>query len=89
MPNAILLPQKEGVCNYHLLITKSLTCIVNASSIPITGRFRRLGQCFLDWATAVVGEGDACQLSVSFTYHSSGPINETLAQSTEFDGTVV
>ena len=25
-------------------------------------------------------------LSVSFTYHSSGPIYETLAQSTEFDG---
>ena len=40
----------------------------------------------VDWATAAVGEGDTCQLSVSFTYHSSGPIYETLAQSTEFDG---
>ena len=52
-----------------------------------TGRFRRLGRCFIDWATAVVGEGDTCQLSVSFNYHSSGPIYETLAQSTEFHGT--
>jgi len=26
-----------------------------------------------DWATAVVDEGDTCQLNVSFTYHSSGP----------------
>ena len=51
-----------------------------------TGRFRRLGQCFIDWATAAVGEGDTSQLSVSFTYHSSGPIYETLAQSMELDG---
>ena len=49
-----------------------------------TGRFRRLGGCFIDWATAVGGEGD--QLSVSFTYHSSDPIYETLDQSTEFEG---
>ena len=27
-----------------------------------------------DWATAVVGEGDTCQLHGSFTYHSNGPI---------------
>ena len=52
----------------------------------ITGRFRKLGRCFIDWATAVVGKGDTSQLSVSFTYPSSGPIYETLAQSTEFDG---
>ena len=52
-----------------------------------TGRFHRLGRCFTDWATAVVGEGYTCQLSVSFPYHSSGPIYEILAQSTEFDGT--
>ena len=45
-----------------------------------------MGLCFIDWATAVVGEGDTCQLSDSFNYHSSGPIYETLAQSTEFDG---
>ena len=51
-----------------------------------TGEFHRLGRCFVDWATAVVGEGDTCQLSVSLPYHSSGPIYETLAQSTEFDG---
>ena len=25
---------------------------------PYTVEFRRLGQCFLDWATAVVGEAD-------------------------------
>ena len=45
-----------------------------------------MGRCFIDWATVVVGEGDTCQLSVSFTYHSSGPIYETLAQSTKFNG---
>ena len=50
-----------------------------------SGRFRRLGRCFIDWATAVVGEGDPCQLSISFTYHSSGPIFDTMGQSTEFD----
>ena len=44
------------------------------SSVFCTGRFRRLGRCFIDWATAVVGEGDTCQLSVSFTYQSCGPI---------------
>ena len=26
-----------------------------------TERIRRLGQCFMDWATAVVGEGDTSQ----------------------------
>ena len=45
-----------------------------------------MGRSFVDWATAVVDEGDICQPSVSFTYHWSGPIYETLAQSTEFDG---
>ena len=29
--------------------------------ITLTGRFRRLGRCFIDWATAVVSEGDTCQ----------------------------
>ena len=33
---------------------------------------------FIDWATAVVSEGDTCQLFVSFTYYSSGPIYKTL-----------
>ena len=33
------------------------------------GKLTRLGRCFLDWATAVAGEGDTCQLSVSFTCH--------------------
>ena len=51
-------------------------------------RFRRLGRCFIDWASAVVGEGDTCQLSVSFTHHSCGPIYETLAQSAGFNGTL-
>ena len=50
-----------------------------------TVEFNRVGRCFIDWATAV-GEGDTCQLSVSFIYHSSSPIYETLVQSTEFDG---
>ena len=44
------------------------------SSKAYTGRFRRLGRCFIDWASAVVGECDTCQLSVSFTYLSGGPI---------------
>ena len=43
-----------------------------------TGEFRRLGRCTLDWATAVVGEADRERTWVTFTYHSSGPIYETL-----------
>ena len=46
--------------------------------------FPRLGQCFTDWATAVVDEGDKCE-----TCHISGPIYETSAHSTEFVGMVV
>ena len=51
-----------------------------------TVEFRRLGQCFLDWAIAVVGEADRELTCVTLTYHSSGTIYETLSQSTEFDG---
>ena len=51
-----------------------------------TGEFNGLGQCFVDWATAVVDEADTCQLCVSFTSHSSGPNYETSAQSMEFSG---
>ena len=51
-----------------------------------TGEFHRLGRCFVDWAIAAVGEGDTCQLYVSFTRHNSGPICETPAQSMEFSG---
>ena len=51
--------------------------------------FRRLGQCFLDWATAVAGEADRELTCVTFTYHSSGPIYETSAQTTKFAGTVL
>ena len=51
-----------------------------------TVEFRRLDQCFIDWATAVAGEGYTRRLSVTFTYQSSAPIYETLAQSTEFSG---
>ena len=36
-----------------------------------------MGRCFIDWASAVVGEGDTCHLSVSFINHSSGPITES------------
>ena len=39
-----------------------------------TVEFRRLGQCFIDWATAVVGEADRELTCVTLTYHSSGPI---------------
>ena len=41
-----------------------------------TVEFRRLGQCFIDWATAVVGEADRELTCVTLTYHSSGPIYE-------------
>ena len=34
------------------------------------------GQCFIDWATAVVGEADRELTCVTLTYHSSGPIYE-------------
>ena len=43
--------------------------------------FCRLGHCRGE------GEGDTCQLYVSFTRHSSGPICKTPAQSMEFSGT--
>ena len=43
--------------------------------------------CSLDWATAVVGEADRELTWVTFTYHSSGPIYETSAQSMELSGT--
>ena len=49
-----------------------------------TRRFHRLGWSFIDWATTLVDEcGDTCQLTVSFTYYSSGLIYETLAESME------
>ena len=51
-----------------------------------TVEFRRLGQCFIDWATAVVGEADRELTCVILTYHSSGPIYETSAQSTKSPG---
>ena len=51
-----------------------------------TVEFRMLGQCFLEWATAVVGEADRELTCVTLTYHSSGPIYETLAQSMKSPG---
>ena len=39
-----------------------------------TVEIHRLDQCILDWTTAVAGKADTRQLSVSFTYHSSGSI---------------
>ena len=57
-----------------------LTCIMKLVHIK-TVETGLLGD-FVDWVgTTVVGEGDTSQLSVSFTYHSSGPTYETLAQS--------
>ena len=55
------------------LLKKSLELFMKLAWITSTGRFTRLGRCFLDWATAVAGEGDTRQLSVSFTCHGSGP----------------
>ena len=46
-----------------------------------------MGQCFLDWATAVVGEADRELACVTLTYHSSGPSYETLAQCKKSPGT--
>ena len=43
-----------------------LWCFTSKNS---TGEFHRLGRCFVDWAIAAVGEGDTCQLYVSFTRH--------------------
>ena len=74
--------------NFSFTITTNYSMLVIqvAPSNLVTGEFRRLGRCFIDWATAVVSEVDTCQLSVSFTCHSSGPICETSTQSTKFDG---
>ena len=52
-----------------------------------TGEFILLGRCFLDWITAVAGEGDARWLYVSFICHGIGGIQKTSAQSTECFGT--
>ena len=52
-----------------------------------TGELRRLGRSSLDWATVVIGEADRELTWVNFTYHSSGPIYETSAQSMELSGT--
>ena len=46
-----------------------------------------MGQCFIDWASAVAGEADIDLTDVTSTYHGSGPIYETLAQSMELSGT--
>ena len=48
-----------------------------------TVEFRRLGQCFIDWATAAVGEADRELTCVTLTYYSRGPIYETSAQTTK------
>ena len=47
-----------------------------------------MGQCLIDWATAVVGEADRELRCVSFTYHGRDQIYETSAQSTDFPGTL-
>ena len=66
-----------------------MVLIQNTANIPScnTVEFRRLGQCFLDWATAVVGEADRQLTWVTFTNYSSGPIWETSAQSMELSVT--
>ena len=51
-----------------------------------TVEYRKLGQCFIDWATAVVGEADRGLTCVTLIYHSSGPSYETSAQSTKSPG---
>ena len=39
--------------------------IPQVGGVSNTGEFHRLGWCFIDWATAVVGRGDTGQLSAS------------------------
>ena len=39
--------------------------IPQVGGVSNTGKFHRLGWCFIDWATAVVGRDDTGQLSVS------------------------
>ena len=39
--------------------------IPQVAGVRNTGEFHRLGWCFIDWATAVVGRDDTGQLSVS------------------------
>ena len=57
------------------------------NAVKRTGEFPRLGRCFIDWATAVVGEADIELTCVPFTYRGSGPIYETSAESMELSGT--
>ena len=51
-----------------------------------TGEFHRLGRRFIDWATAVASEADIDLTDVTSTYHGSGPIYKTSAQSMELSG---
>ena len=53
-----------------------------------TVEIHRLGQGILDWTTAVAGKADKCQLSDSFTCHSSGPIKDSLVQCMNFYGII-
>ena len=69
----------------HLLALKNEPIQISIWSSTV--EFHRLGQCFLDWATAVVGEADREQTCVTLIYHSSGPIYETSAQFTKSPGT--
>ena len=68
------------------MISMSLQVATFAINYRYTVEFHRLGQCSIDWATAVVGEADRELTRVTLIYHSSGPIYETSAQSTKSPG---
>ena len=76
-------------CNsrgYHSILVVCVLWIIHFIDKVSTGEIHRLDQWILDWTTAVAGKADTCQLSVSFTCHSSGPIYVTLFESTIFYG---
>ena len=57
-----------------------ITCGTGCGVAIIT---KKVLLCFIDWATAVVGEADIEVTSVTLTYHGSDPIYETSAQSAD------
>ena len=59
------------------------------AQVVVTVEVHRLDHWILDWTTAVAGKADRCQLSVSFIYHSIGPIQDSLVQSMNFHSSTI
>lgn len=62
------------------MLTTVLAYFCTLPILYVTVEFDKLGQFFIDLATAVIGEAD------SPTYQSNNPIYKTSAKSTEFPG---